>query len=355
MNATQTAFLHRLLETHSPSGSELAIQRIVADYVRPYADEVFLDPLGNLHAVLNPEAETRVLVDAHCDEIGLLVEFIDPEGFLSFAPVGGINRQLLPGERVVLAGPGGEVHGVIGRKPIHMMSEKERSAGVGEITDLWIDIGASSKEEAMGAAPPGTFAVVDSGVRPLLGDKLSARALDDRCGVFVIMEALRRLKGKKPKTALHFVSSTQEEVGCLGGKVAAFGVDPHLGFSVDVTHSSDFPGANPKATGEVRLGKGPALGVGPNYDPALVAHVRGVAERKRIPYQLQPRARGAGNNGFVIRHTRAGVPVCHFGLPLRYMHSAVEVVDVNNLEACAALIAASLAALPAKPEFGFRL
>ena len=357
MDKKPLSFLRALCEAQTPSGSELAGQRIVADYAKGLADEIRLDPLGNLHAVVNPGAPFRVMVDAHCDENGLLVQYIDPKGFLFFALVGGVNRQLLPGERVRLLGPKGPVSGVIGRKPIHLMSAKERDAGVGELTELWIDIGAADRAEAEKAAPVGTYGTVESGFRPLLGDRVSARAMDDRCGVFVVMEALRLLKasGRRPKVACHFVSATQEELGLLGAKVAAYGIDPGLGISVDVTFATDDPKSDPKISGDIRVGGGPVLGVGPNYDPALVDLLRAAGRRARIPVQIQPRSRGNGTNAFAVRHSRAGVPVAQLSIPLRYMHSAVEVVSLGDLERSAALLAGTLASLPARPKVGFRL
>ena len=354
LDKTQLDFLRTLCETQTPSGREIEGQRLVAKYVDGFADEITLDGLGNLHAVKNPGAPFRVMIDAHCDENGLMVQFVDDKGFLFFSPVGGVNRQLLPGERVSLMGPKGNVPGVIGRKPIHLMSQREKDSGVGEIDELWIDIGARDKAEALEVAPPGTFGTADAPFRLLCGSRASARAFDDRCGVFVIMEALRRLKGRPLAVAAHFVSTTQEELGLLGSKVAAFGIDPNLGLSVDVTFATDDPQGNPRRTADLRLGGGPVMGVGPNYDPAFSEIVKGTAAASGIPLQLHPR-KGNGNDAFAIRHTRAGVPVVHLAIPLRYMHSSVETLDLDDLDRCAQLIADVLASLPAQPEVGFRL
>lgn len=351
----QFEFLRTLCETQTPSGREIEGQRLVAKYVEGYADEIRLDRLGNLHAVKNPGAQTRVMIDAHCDENGFMVQHIDERGFLYFSLVGGVNKQLLPGERVLLMGPAGPVNGVIGRKAIHLMEPKEREAGVGKIDDLWIDIGARSKAEAIEAAPIGTFGTADAPFRRLCGTRASARAFDDRCGVFVVMEALRRLKGRPLAVAAHFVSATQEELGLLGSKVAAFGIDPHMGISVDVTFATDDPKGTPKTVADIRLGGGPVLGVGPNYDPAFCEIVRSVASDSGIPLQTQPRSRGNGTDGFVMRHTRAGVPVVQVSIPLRYMHSSVETIDLEDLDRGAQLLADVLSSLPADPQVGFRL
>ena len=355
LNAKQLKFLRALCETQTPSGREIEGQRLVAKYVEGYADKVFLDRLGNLHAVKNPEAPYRVMIDAHCDENGLLVQYIDKRGFLFFTLVGGVNKQLLPGERVRLMGPKGPIPGVIGRKAIHLMKPKERDAGVGEIDELWIDIGVRNKQEAEAVAPVGTFGTADAPFRRLCGTRASARAFDDRCGVFVVMDALRRLSGTRPNVALHFVSATQEELGLLGSKVAAYGIDPHFGVSVDVTFATDDPQGTPKSVAEITLGGGPVLGVGPNYDPSACEIFKNTAKTSRIPLQIQPRNRGNGTDGFVMRHTRAGVPVVQLSIPLRYMHSSVETIDLEDLDNSAQLLADVLLSLPANPEIGFRL
>ena len=355
MKKPQIEFLRSLCEAITPSGWETEGQRLVADYVRPFADSVTLDCHGNLHAVLNPGAPVRVMLDGHCDEIGLMVQYVDDKGFVYVQPIGGINTQLLSGERVVFQGPKGLVRGVIGRKAIHLMTPKEREEGVKDISDLWVDIGASCAKEALDALPLGSAGIVESGWRELMNGLVSARAFDDRAGVFVVIEALRRLKGRKLNVAVHAVSATQEEVGLLGATTAAFGIDPHAGIAVDVTFASDDPGGQPKKTGVIKVGGGPVLGVGPTYDHALNGMIRKAAEAAKTPLQIQPRSRGNGTDAFAIRHTRAGVPVAQVSIPLRYMHSAVEVVSLSDLDQCAQLIADTVAAIPAKPQFGARL
>lgn len=352
MQQPQLNFLKSLCETVTPSGWEIPGQRLVADYIQPFADAVSLDCHGNLHAVMNPNAPTRILLDAHCDEIGLLVQYIDEKGFVFVQPIGGINIQLLPGERVIFQGAQGPVRGVIGRKAIHMMTPKEREEGVKEISDLWIDIGATNQAEALEVLPLASVGVVESGWRELLNGLVSARAFDDRAGVFVITEAFRRLKGRSLNVAVHLVSATQEELGLLGAKTAAFGINPHAGIAVDVTFASDDPGGQPRKNGLIKIGGGPVLGIGPAYDHVLNDQIQKAATRAQIPLQIQPRARGNGTDAFAIRHTRAGVPVAQISIPLRYMHSAVEVASLDDLDQCAELIAETLAALPAAPAFG---
>lgn len=354
MKKQQLQFLRALCESITPSGWETPGQRLVADYVKPYVDTIEMDCHGSLHTVLNPGAPYRIMLDAHCDEIGLIVQYIDEKGYIYMQPIGGVNIQLLPGERVVFQGPKGLVKGVIGRKAIHLMSPKEREEGVKEISDLWVDIGAKTATQAREVLPLGSSGIVEAGWRELLNNRISARALDNRAGVFVVIDALRRLKGKKLNVAVHAVSATQEELGLLGATTAAFHIDPHAGIAVDVTFASDDPGGAPKKTSTIELGAGPVLGIGPAYDHALNAHICKVAKASKQALQIQPRSRGNGTDAFAIRHTRSGVPVAQISIPLRYMHSAVETVSLDDLDTCSQLIADTLAALPAKPQLGAR-
>ncbi|MGI5870346.1 MAG: M28 family peptidase [Kiritimatiellia bacterium] len=352
MKQPQIKFLKSLCEAITPSGWETEGQRLVADYVRPFADFVTLDCHGNLHAVVNADAPIRIMLDGHCDEIGLIVQHVDDKGFIYVQPVGGINTQLLPGERVVFQGSKGRVRGVIGRKAIHLMSAKEREEGIKDISDLWVDIGATNAKEALEVLPLGSPGIVESGWRELMNGLVSARAFDDRAGVFVVIDALRRLQGRKLNVAVHVVSATQEELGLLGATTAAYGINPHAGIAVDVTFASDDPGGVPKKTGIIKVGGGPVLGVGPAYDHALNAMIRKAGETAKIPIQVQPRSRGNGTDAFAIRQTRTGVPVAQVSIPLRYMHSAVEVLSLADLDQCAQLIADTVAAIPANPRFG---
>ena len=360
MQSKQKSFLKKLCESVTPTGSEISGQRLVAAYLKSSADKISLDVHGNLHCVLNPTAERRVMLDAHCDEIGLMTQFVDKDGFVFVQPLGGVNIQLLPGERVVFAGASGAVAGVIGRKAIHLMSAKERESGVADISDLWVDIGAKSEKEALEILPLGSSGVVETGWRELRNNLVSCRAFDDRAGVFVIAEALRIMaertaEGRGPKVAVHCISTTQEEVGLLGATTAAFGVEPHAGIAVDVTFASDDPGGAPKKTSTIKLGGGPVMAVGPSYDKDLNAVVESAAKASGTPLQIQPRNRGNGTDAFAIRHSRAGAPVALVSVPLRYMHSAVEVISLDDLEKAAMLLADAVCALPKDFTFGPKL
>jgi len=352
MDTAALQFLRTLCETPTPSGWETPGQRLIAEYVRPYAQSVRLDVHGNLHAVVNPDAPVRIMLDGHCDEIGLLVQHVDSDGFLYMAAVGGVNIQLLPGERLVLQGRSGPVRGVVGAKAIHLMDAKDREKGVAKISDLWVDIGAKSRQEALEAVPIGAPAIAETGWRELLGDRVSARAMDDRVGAFVVMDALRRLAGRPLNVAVHAVSSTQEELGLLGAQVAAFDIAPRAGIAVDVTFASDDPGKDEKQVGQIKLGGGPVLACGPTYDRALNARIEAVAATTGVTLQPQARARGNSTNAFAMRMARSGGAVALLSIPLRYMHTPVETLSLADVEQASQLIADTLAALPADPVFG---
>lgn len=351
MKTSARSFLKNLLSVPTPSGWEASGQRLVADYVRPFADEVRYDTHGNLHAVVNPGAPVRIMLDGHCDEIGLIVQHIDDKGFLYVSALGGVNINLLPGERIVIQGLQGPVPGVFGIKAPHLTTDEERKQIVKKISDLAVDIGAIDREDALKAVEVGSVATIDAGWRALRGDRISARGLDDRAGAFVVAEALRRARERGLHVAVHMVSSVQEEIGRRGGQTAAFGIDPHAGIAVDVTFASDEPGGDPKISGEVKLGEGPVIGYGPTYNQSMVRRLEAAAAAADMPWQRQAQPRGTGNNAYSIQMTRAHAASGLVALPLRYMHSPVEVVSLSDLDQAAELIAATLAAMPADVTF----
>ena len=239
MDAKSRKFLFDLLATGTPSGYEEPGQAVVRKYLAPFADQVRTDVHGNLHAVKNPKAPFRVMFTGHVDEIGLMVMHIDEKGYLSVARVGGVYVPGLQGQRVVLHTAKGPVPGVIGVKPIHLMSAKERDAAVTEIDKIWIDIGAKDKAEAEKWVALGDVATIDVPPREMVGGRFVARGLDDRIGVFVVAEALRLLAKAKINVALHVVSTVQEEIGLRGARTSAFSVEPHIGVAVDVGFATD--------------------------------------------------------------------------------------------------------------------
>lgn len=345
MDKAAGEFLRNLLHSPTPSGYEQPGQAVVEKYLKPYADEVYKDVHGNLHAVANAKAKHRVMLSGHCDEIGLMVMHIDDKGFLYVSSVGGVYVPLLQGERIVIHTAKGPVPGVIGVKPIHLMDPKERESAVSKIQDLWVDIGAKDKAEAEDMVELGDVAVVDRGILELPNDRMVCRGMDDRIGVYVVAEALRLASKEKLNVAVHMVSSVQEEIGLRGAHTAAFGIDPYIGVAVDVGFATDFPNCNPKMVGEATLGGGPILHRGPNFNPAVYDRLVRAAKDARIKVQQQPIQRGSGTDANAIQLTRAGVAAALVSVPCRYMHSSVEMISTKDADNSAKLIAKFLTRL----------
>ncbi|HOW73586.1 MAG TPA: M42 family metallopeptidase [Phycisphaerae bacterium] len=344
-------FLKSMLETPSISGFEQSVARIVSRRMKPFADEITTDIHGNTIVALNPKGKPRVMLAGHYDQIGLMVQYITDEGFLTFVTVGGIDATVLPGSRVTVLGRKGPVEGVIGRKPIHLMKQEERNQGKVEITDLWIDIGAKDKKEAakiVSVSDPVTYKL---GIQQLGNDCVSSPGMDDKVGAYVVLEALRLLSSRKPSVALFSVATVQEEIGLRGARTSCYGIDPLLGIAVDVCHATDNPGADKKAHGERALGKGPVIERGANINPVLCDLLIETAEKKRIPYQLSAAPGATGTDANAIQISRSSVATGLIGIPNRYMHTPVEVCSLADLDLAARLIAETVARIDAKTSF----
>ena len=291
-------FLYSLFATPSPSGFEQQIQKVVKKRMTPFADEISVDVHGNLMAVFNPEGKIKVMLSGHCDQIGLMITHIDKSGFISVGAIGGMDATVLPGAKV----------------QIHTRDKK----------------------------------VV-----------ITTPACDDKTGLFTVMEAFRlvaskyKTKEKKKKfpVALYAVSTVQEELGLCGARTSCFGIDPLVGIAVDVEHATDNPGASAKLIGEVNLGSGPTIARGANVNPIVEELLVKTAKAKKIPYQsiAEPRATGTDANAMQI--SRAGVAAGLIGLPNRYMHTQVEVVDLRDLEAASKLLAEAVMRITPKMSF----
>lgn len=338
MEQTSLDFLRRILETPSPSGYESPIQELVRQYAAPFADELRTDVHGNVIAAKNPGAARRVMLAGHCDQIALAVQHVDDEGFLHVIPIGGWDPQILVGQRMTVWTEGGPVFGVIGRKPIHLLDEEERKK-VPKLKELWIDIGAADKEEAETLVRVGDAATVELGFRTMRNNMAASPAMDDKCGAWVVLEALRRADKKKLACAVYAVSTVQEEVGLRGAATSAFGIDPHVGIAVDVTHATDCPTVEKKEEGDVRLGKGPVVYRGPNFNPKVVRELIATARDHGIPIQMGASGRPPGTDAAAIQVCRAGVAAGLVSIPNRYMHSPVEMISLDDIDRAADLLA----------------
>lgn len=343
--------LQRLIETPSPSGFESAIQEIVQKAFATSCDTIRTDVNGNVIGILNPNAPTRVMISAHCDEIGLMVIHIDERGFLTFSAVGGVDPAVLPGQRVKVHTATGPIPGVIGRKPIHHIEPDDRGK-VTKMQDLWIDIGAADGAGAKRLVAVGTYVTIDTSLTLLANRKATARGFDNRIGLFVLLRTMAALHAKRPRVGVYAVSSVQEEIGARGAQTATFGIDPHIGIAVDVGHASDYPGGDPRRAGECSLGKGAIVYSGPNLHPAITRQFQAQAARSRIPIQNLADPGPTPTDARVIQISRAGVPTGLIKVPLRYMHTPSETLSLDDADAATKLLTGFIMRLSPRNPLG---
>jgi putative aminopeptidase FrvX len=293
----------------------------------------------------------RLVVMGHIDEIGLIVTHIDDDGFLWFREVGGWDAQILVGQRVVLGTRGGELIGVIGKKPIHLLRDEERKK-VAEVRDLHIDIGARDGEQARGLVRVGDVAVIAGDPVELPGGRIASRALDNRLGSFVALEAARLVaEAGGAEWELIAVAAAQEETTFGGSRTSAFSLAPDAAIVVDVTHATDAPGIEVKEAGKHPLGSGPVLSRGSTLHPRLFELLHDTAEREGIPFTVEAIGRNTGTDADAVHLSRGGVPTALVSIPLRYMHSPVELVELADVHAAAKLIAAAARTLTVDTSF----
>lgn len=346
MTSEQLDFLKTLIETPTPTGSEEQGALLLGRRIKSKTGiKPSIDLHGNLHAVLDVGAKTTVMIEGHGDEIGYIVEYIDDKGYVYLQALGGIVAPLTNAERLRILTAKGVVNGVVGTRPPHLSKD---SKGVpDDLRNMPCDIGATSKQEAEALVSIGDVAVADAGFRPLAGTRVSGRAFDDRIGTFAMCEAFIALAtaAKKPAVNVHYVSSVCEEIGLVGGRLASYSVNPTIGISCDVGFAEGPTGDDAKVVGEVKLGAGAAIAVGPIYHKGLLKHLRHTAAEHSIPVQERAVPKGAGNNGWAMKTERGGIAVAQISVPLRYMHSPVEVIDTKDVDAVIALVSSAVAAL----------
>ncbi len=352
LSKTSLDFLERFMKSSGPSGFEFEPAALFRDYAKTFADTVHTDVNGNTIACLNPKAQFKVMLAGHYDEIGFQVVYVDDGGLVTFRAVGGIDKHTLPGIEVdIINEKGQRIPGVIGRKPIHLQTPKERETA-SEISDLWIDIGAGSKAEAEKLIRTGDPIAFRSNYRRLGKNAVMSKGLDDKIGAFVIIEALKALAGKKLNVGGYAGGTVQGELGLRGARSRADGVDPQASICVDVGFATDVPGVEKKTWGDVTLGGGPILQRNANNNPVMNRIMFDIAKRKKIPYQLECGHRASGGTDTdAIQLTRSGVATALVSIPNRYMHTPVEICDLRDVENAIKLIAETIASLKGKEQF----
>ncbi|VUT26587.1 MAG: Tetrahedral aminopeptidase [Candidatus Methanolliviera sp. GoM_oil] len=333
-------FLKQLMNTTSPSGFEGEASHLWCDEARRFTDNVKVDLHGNSIAIVNQGGSPRVMIAGHLDEIGLMVNYIDDDGFIYFSGIGGWDPQILAGQRVWIQSKEGKIKGGIGKKPIHMLTKEERKKAV-EIKDLWIDIGAKDKKDAERLISIGDPIVLAYDLCEMENGLILSKGCDDKTGAFVALEAARMLSTLKPKAEIYAVATVQEEVGLRGATTSAFGVDPKVGIAVDVGFATDFPTMKEekKRVGDARIGSGPIIARGANINHKIYDLLVETAKEHKISYQISGAPRGTGTDANPIQLTRSGVAASLVSIPNRYMHTPCEVVSLKDIEETYKLIA----------------
>lgn len=340
MRAESLEFLRTLVNTPSPTGHEVRGIRVWRDYVRQFSDETFSDAYGNCVAVLNKGASNRLMLAAHADEIAMTVNFITSDGFIHVRKAGGVDPAITKAQRVTIHTANGPVLGVVGNVAPHL-TKGDGDSKPPKIHELFIDIGVSSREEALRCVRIGDPVTLNDTFELLRNNLAVARAFDNRIGTWAVAEAIRLLRPQLQKLNVEVcaVANIQEEVGLLGARQIAYSLKPDAALVVDVTHATDCPTIDQRQHGDVRLGKGPALTHGGPNHTAVSNRIESVAAALDIPLQHEAMSNSSGTDTDVIFWTRGGIPSCLISLPLRYMHSPVETCHLGDLEQIPQLLA----------------
>jgi putative aminopeptidase FrvX len=339
--AESLEFLKRLLDTPGPSSFETAPARIWRTEAGRFADAVEADVSGNSFARLGSDGSPRVMFAGHIDEIGIMITHVDDEGYLSFDTIGGWDHQVFGGQRVVLLGRKGKISGVVGKKAIHLMEREERDK-VSKVEDLWIDIGAATRDEAEGQIRIGDPGVLAASVMEFPNGRLVSRCIDNRIGAFVVLEALRLLAEDRPRAAVTAVATTREEIAATGGgaRSSAPQLEPDVAIVNDVTPATDYPGIEKRKHGDYRLGGGPAISRGASVSELVFELLVATAEAEQIPFKIEAASRDTHTDAEAIFNAHRGVATGLVSVPNRYMHSPNEMIALEDLDRTARLLAA---------------
>ncbi len=340
MDKTLEAFAFKYLETASPTGFEREGQRVWLDFIKPYVDEWEQDSYGTVYGIINPGTDYRVVIEAHADEISWFVNYITDEGFIHVIKNGGSDEVIAPSKRVFIHTPNGKVRGVFGWPAIHIRRGKTNTPAT-SVENLFIDVGADSKEEVlkMGIDVGSVVTFADSLEK--LNDKyFIGRALDNRMGGVCIAQVARMLKEQKVQLpyTLYIVNSVQEEIGLRGAEMIAHRIKPNVAIVTDVTHDTTTPHIKKKVHGDVRCGKGPVVTIAPAIHRKLLSIIFEAADATNIPLQKSVSSRSTGTDTDAFAYSNSGVPSALISLPLRYMHTTVEMAAISDIDHVAQLI-----------------
>ncbi len=332
MNKDSKEFLFKYLNNASPTGFEAEGQKIWLDYIRPYIEDYISDTYGSMVGVINPEAKYKVVIEAHADEISWFVNYITEQGYIYVIRNGGSDHQIAPSKKVNIHTKKGIVRGVFGWPAIHVRKDKEDNP---TLKNIFIDIGASSKDEVeKKGIHPGTVITFDDELMELNDKYLVGRALDNRIGGFMIAEVAKRIKEKNINLpfGLYVVNAVQEEIGLRGAEMIAHKIKPNVAIVTDVTHDTNSPMYDKITSGDISCGKGPTVTYGPAVQNNLLDMIIGVAEKNEIPFQRRATSRSTGTDTDAFAYSNDGVASALISIPLKYMHTTVEMCSYEDLE-----------------------
>jgi endoglucanase len=333
-------FLVDLLDARSPTGHEYEAQAVVDAHVESKVAVYRKDTMGNRFATVNPEGDPSILFAGHIDELGLIITYINDEGFVYFDTLGGHDKSMISGRRVSILTKTGVVKGVTGKRAIHLMTPEDRKK-VPDTHEIWIDLGVKNKKEAEALVRIGDTAVYDQSFELIRGSVGVARAFDDKAGAYAVMEAVLRLSKETQLAAkVTAAATTQEEIGTRGAMTAAFSENPDFAIAVDVGHATDSPDCDPRKYGMFKQGGGPIICRGPNINPVIFDKIVAAAEANDIPYQIEADPRPTGTDARAIQVAQAGIATGLLSIPLRYMHTPSEMVDLEDIEHTVQLLVA---------------
>ena len=352
--AESLTFLKKLLDTPGPSGFEAAPAKVWREQAKKFA-KVSGDVAGNSLAEVNSDGKPTIMLAGHIDEIGVIINYIDDNGYAYIQPIGGWDPQVLIGQRIRFSARDGDVFGVVGKKPIHLIKQEERDKAA-KFQDLWVDLGFKNKKEAEAGVQVGDAGVIDSRTMEFPNGRIVSRSIDDRIGAFVVLEALRRYAEKPGGARVVAVATTQEEIGYRGGGagVCATCIGPQMAIVVDVTFAIDHPGVEKKEHGDAAIDGGPVLTRGSIISPVVFRMLRETAEKRKIPFSLHAAGRETSTDADAIHIAREGVATALVSVPNRYMHSPNELVSIQDLDHAAELIAETCRQVTMSTDFTAR-
>lgn len=349
-------FFKNYINTPSPVGFESNGQKLWINYIKPYVDEILTDPYGTAVGIVNPENPFRVVIEAHVDEISWFVNYINNEGLIYLKRNGGVDHQIAPGQRVFIHGKNGPVKAVFGWPAIHTRLGNQEKEPQPKVENLFLDCGARNKKEVEDLGiKVGSVVTYQDGFDELAYDFYIGRAFDNRIGGFMIAEVARLLSEKKKKLpfGLYVVNAVQEEIGLRGAEMIARRLKPNVAIITDVTHDTTTPMINKAIEGDTTSGKGPSLSYGPAVHNKLLQLVEDVAEKANIPVQLRTVSRSTGTDTDSFAYANDGCPSVLISIPLRYMHTTVEMLHRRDIEQTIQLMYETLLTITPKTNLSY--